>query len=102
MATLKDTHKRSIIKSITWRIAGIIVLAIVSWFVTYNWQAMALITLFFHGIHFFLYYFHERIWESISWGRAKHPLSELPVRSNLNNEDMEIIRRKLKELGYID
>lgn len=102
MASLKDTHIRSVVKSITWRVTGIIILAIISWMITHDWKAMTLITVIFHGIRVVLYYFHERIWERISWGRVKHPLSELPVKNNLKPKDLEIIHSKLKDLGYID
>lgn len=102
MSTLRDTRKRSIMKSISWRITGIIILLIISWLITHDWKVMTLITVIFHGIRVILYYFHERIWEKVSWGRVKHPLSELPVKNNLKPEDMQVIRGKLKDLGYID
>ena len=102
MSILKDTHARSIVKSLVWRISGIIILAVISWLVTRDWKSMTLITLIFHSIRVVLYYIHERIWERISWGRAKHPLSDFPVKNRLKREDAEIIRDKLKELGYID
>jgi uncharacterized membrane protein len=101
MPALKDMHKRSIMKSITWRISGIIVLGITSWLITHSWGKTALITLIFHGIHVILYYFHERIWEGITWGRIKHPLSDLSVSKDIRPVDMEIIRTKLNELGYL-
>ena len=63
---------------------------------------MTAITIVFHGIRFVMYYFHERIWEQIEWGKITHPLSGLPVTKSLEIEDAEIIKDKLKELGYID
>lgn len=48
-----------------------------------------------------LYYFHERVWGWLGIGRKEHPLSSLPVRKALDEEDMETIKNKLKELGYI-
>ena len=48
-----------------------------------------------------LYYFHERIWGVLPFGKQKHPLSDLPLNGPLKEEDMTIIKKKLKELGYI-
>lgn len=64
-----DSWKRSLVKSIVWRILGIIVLGVIVFFITGNWEEVTTITLLFHGIQMVLYYFHERIWNNISWGR---------------------------------
>ena len=97
-----DTRLRSWVKSIVWRIIGIILLGVISYLITKSWKEMTLITALFHGIRVIMYYFHERIWERISWGRIKHPLSDLPVKKKLTPLDLKIIAEKLKELGYIE
>ena len=89
-------------KSILWRVIGIVVLGTISYAITGNWKQMTLITVLFHSIRVVLYYYHERVWERIKWGRLKHPLSELPVKEKPTPEDLEIIARKLRELGYMD
>jgi uncharacterized membrane protein len=48
------------------------------------------------------YYIHERLWSFIKFGQKKHPLSSLPVSRPLDEKDMQEIRNKLKELGYIE
>jgi len=48
------------------------------------------------------YYIHERLWSFIKFGQKKHPLSSLPVNRPLDEKDMQEIRNKLKELGYIE
>ena len=97
-----DTKARSWVKSILWRVIGIVVLGTISYAITGNWKQMTLITVLFHSIRVVLYYYHERVWERIKWGRLKHPLSELPVKEKPSPEDLEIIARKLRELGYMD
>jgi len=97
-----ETHTRAWVKSIVWRIFGIVILGFISYLVTRSWKDMTIITVIFHGVRVVLYYIHERIWELISWGRVKHPLSSLPVKEELKPEDLQIIRRQLKDLGYID
>jgi uncharacterized membrane protein len=66
-----DTGWRSLAKSLTWRIAAIIILGGLSWLFTRGWRETALITITFNAIQFILYYFHERAWEKIGWGRRK-------------------------------
>lgn len=97
-----EKHSRAWVKSIVWRIIGIVILGGISWVITKSWKEMTLITFVFHGIRVVLYYFHERIWEKIRWGRIMHPLSSLPVTKELTPEDLLLIRDQLKELGYLD
>ena len=97
-----DTKKRSWAKSIAWRIIGIALLGLIAYLITGDWKEMSLITILFHGIRVILYYYHERAWERISWGRIKHPLAEIPVKEQLTPEDMEIVKEHLKQLGYVD
>jgi uncharacterized membrane protein len=97
-----ETHSRAWVKSLVWRLAGIAILGLVSWTITHNWKEMTTITVLFHGTRVILYYFHERLWEKISWGRVKHPLSVFPVIKDLEPEDFKIIQSQLKKLGYLD
>ena len=66
-----DTQKRSLIKAISWRAIAFIVLGIISWIVTRNWDQTARITIVYSAVQIVLYYFHERWWESSEWGRKK-------------------------------
>jgi uncharacterized membrane protein len=97
-----DTKARSCVKSIVWRIIGILLLGSIAYAITGNWKEMTIITVLFHTIRVVLYYCHERFWEGVSWGRLRHPLSELPVKEKPTPEDFKIIAEKLKELGYMD
>lgn len=64
-----DSKKRSWMKSITWRLVGIIVLGLISYWSTGNLKEMTQITLLFNGIRLILYYYHERVWNRIDYGR---------------------------------
>ncbi|HEY68170.1 MAG: hypothetical protein DRI79_01005 [Chloroflexi bacterium] len=97
-----DTRKRSWAKSIVWRLIGIVLLGLISYLVTGDWKEMSVITILFHSIRVILYYYHERAWEHISWGRVKHPLAEIPVKQPLAPEDMETVKEQLRHLGYVD
>ncbi len=71
MANAIDSNLRSWVKSICWRVIGIFILGALAWSFTRNWEQTTLITVVFHSIRLVLYYFHERIWERIEWGRRK-------------------------------
>ncbi|MCK4557328.1 MAG: DUF2061 domain-containing protein [Candidatus Aminicenantes bacterium] len=97
-----ESRARAWVKSIVWRILGVIILGVISWAITHSWKEMTIITILFHGVRVILYYFHERVWERIHWGRIKHPLSNFSLKKELTQEDLKIIHNNLKELGYID
>jgi len=97
-----DTKKRSWTKSIVWRLIGILLLGLIAYLITSDLTEMTLITILFHTIRLVLYYYHERAWERIPWGRVKHPLAAIPVKQQLTPEDMKIVQEHLRQLGYVD
>lgn len=64
-----DTRARSITKAITWRISGSIVLSIIGWLLVEDVAKVSFMTLIFNMVQLILYYFHERIWNGIEWGK---------------------------------
>jgi len=97
-----EAHSRTIAKAISWRaIATLTTMTIVFLFTRRIILSLGVgLAEVIAKITFF--YLHERIWEKISWGKSRHPLSGLLVKRELEPEDMEIIKNKLRELGYID
>lgn len=72
---VKETHTRSITKSLVWRFIGILILPViilgVHGQVGDDIEKVALwTTVSFHVIRAILYYLHERIWNKINWGRS--------------------------------
>jgi len=57
-----DSKLKSAVKSVIWRICGVIILAAVTYFYTRSWIATGLITVIHHGVFLFVFYFHERVW----------------------------------------
>ncbi len=92
-----ETRLRSWSKSVTWRLIGIAVLGGISYAMTRDWEQTTVITAVFHSLRFVLYYYHERLWARIPWGRVDHPLSCLPVRDGLTPEDYAAVRHLLKD-----
>ena len=97
-----ETHKRSMVKSITWRIIGVFLLGGITWSITRDWKEMTLITVLFHSIRMVMYYFHERLWLRVDWGRIRHPLDSLQVKGTLTQEDLDEVKKQLRAMGYID
>lgn len=68
-----EHRSRSIIKSITWRITGTIDTILISWLIT----GEIIMAISIGGVEvvtkMILYYFHERVWNKISYGKLKEP-----------------------------
>ena len=102
MRAEKEAHFRSILKAISYRLLAAIATMTIVFVFTRRIVLSVGVGLVESIVKIFCYYLHERAWSFISFGKKKHPLSSLPVNKPLNEEDMEIIRNKLKDLGYID
>ncbi len=63
------SKKRSLAKSITWRLIAIFVTFAVGFVMTGDWGFAASLSLVSNLINFMLYYIHERFWLKISWGK---------------------------------
>jgi len=59
---MEELKKRSALKSLIWRIVGIIVLAAVTYAYTGNWITTGLVTVIHHAVFLLVYYLHERAW----------------------------------------
>jgi uncharacterized membrane protein len=64
-----ESHVRSAVKAISWRILGTLDTIVISWLIT----GKIALALSIGGIELItkmvLYFFHERIWNSIKWGK---------------------------------
>ncbi len=60
---------RSIVKSLSWRLIGTIDTILISWFVTGTLQLAFSIGAIELLTKMTLYFFHERIWSLVKWGR---------------------------------
>ncbi len=65
---MKETVKRSLAKTISWRITASLTTFIVAWILTGDYIIGSSIALVEALVKIFLYYFHERSWNLITWG----------------------------------
>ena len=92
---MAESHVRSVIKGITWRMLGTIDTMVISYFVTGEITSALKIGGIEVFTKIFLYYLHERTWTLVKWGKRPDPLPVAPVTSlrptseepGLNNPD---------------
>jgi uncharacterized membrane protein len=76
---MKEKSYRSIVKSISWRTVGTIDTMVISYFIT----GKLALALSIGGIEVFtkmtLYFFHERVWNKINFGRVKPSDSDYQI-----------------------
>ena len=68
MVKPEETHTRSVIKGITWRILASISTLVLSYVLTGNIVFAGVISIADTIIKFLEYFLHERIWSYIPWG----------------------------------
>lgn len=70
---MQEKAYRSVVKTISWRTVGTLDTIIISYFITGNLIMAASIGSIEVVTKMILYYFHERAWNKISFGKIKEP-----------------------------
>lgn len=65
----REKHSRSVIKAISWRTLGTLDTVLISWLISGNMTVAFSIGSFELLTKTILYYFHERLWTGIKWGK---------------------------------
>lgn len=73
---MSETFSRSLIKTVVWRILATIITFIVVFVFTGSLGDASTITLIAATLLAIGYYFHERAWDKIEWGRRKKVYSK--------------------------
>ena len=68
---MRETSSRTIAKTVSWRVVATIATFIVSYFISGDYEVATGIAGIQIFVHTGLYYFHERMWINITWGREK-------------------------------
>ena len=98
---MKEKIPRSLIKSISWRFIATVTTMSIVYLFTGELKLAAEVGVVEVVTKLMFYYGHERLWNWISWGRDKHPLSRINLNiDDVSEEDLELIEKKLEELGY--
>jgi uncharacterized membrane protein len=73
-----EAHSRSLLKAVSWRVLGSIDTFVISYFVTHQLVFAASIASVETVTKVLLFYFHERVWAVVPWGRLHHPPAPTP------------------------
>ena len=65
-----DLKKRTVIKTLTWRVTASLTTFLIAWILTGDLLIGISIGSVEAIAKIFLYYFHERIWNNISWAKS--------------------------------
>lgn len=69
---MKESHTRSLVKAISWRVTASITTTLITYFVTGSLKSAFSIGAFDLVIKFALYYMHERVWIRIPLGQSAY------------------------------
>tara|TARA_B100000795_G_scaffold155486_1_gene116647 strand:- start:634 stop:840 length:207 start_codon:yes stop_codon:yes gene_type:complete len=64
-----ELKKRTIVKTMTWRVTASLTTFLIAWMLTGDILIGASIGSIEAIAKIFLYYFHERIWNNVSWAK---------------------------------
>ncbi|MGB0185734.1 MAG: DUF2061 domain-containing protein [Flavobacteriaceae bacterium] len=67
--TSKEKIKRSLLKTISWRVIGTLDTILISWLITGAMTLALSIGTIELISKMVLYFFHERLWNQIKWGK---------------------------------
>jgi adenylylsulfate kinase len=98
---MREHHKRSVVKAICWRALATLTTMTIVFIFTGKLTLAIEVGAVEVTAKLLLYYFHERLWGWIGWGKPKHPLQGLSVTRELEPEHLEEIKGRLEELGYL-
>jgi adenylylsulfate kinase len=72
-----ETHFRSILKAVSWRVGGTMVTVTVAWLLTKSFDLAAQIGIFDTVVKIGVFYAHERFWNRLNFGKIKSPEYEI-------------------------
>ena len=67
MMLMHETRKRSVAKTLSYRILSTIILGIISWAYTGELLATSAITITFTIVASVIFYLNERFWNRVNW-----------------------------------
>jgi len=67
---LIDSTKRTLSKAISWKTSGFLILSALAYIITGSLKDTSIIAAVYHIIMLIFYYFHEKIWNRILWGKT--------------------------------
>jgi uncharacterized membrane protein len=63
------SKKRSFAKSLTWRVVALVTTFVTLYALSKDINMATLATIITNAVNFVAYYYHERIWNAVRWGK---------------------------------
>ncbi len=63
------SKKRSFAKSLTWRVVALVTTFVTLYALSKDINMATLATIITNAVNFVAYYYHERIWNAVGWGK---------------------------------
>jgi uncharacterized membrane protein len=63
------SKKRSFAKSLTWRVVALVTTFVTLYALSKDINMATLATIITNTVNFVAYYYHERIWNAVGWGK---------------------------------
>mgnify|MGYP003133109233 FL=1 len=96
-----DCKKRTLIKSLSWKIAGSLSLVLLTYLTTGSLKVAGIVAVLQFIITFFLYFVHERVWNYITWGKTTGLSIQLTGMSGSGKSTLsKIVSQSLRKKGY--
>ncbi len=70
---MRDKPYRSLMKTVSWRVTGTLDTVLIAYFITKEFSLAISIGFIEVFTKLALYYFHERIWDTLNIGRVEPP-----------------------------
>ena len=70
-----ENKKRSLLKALSWRVIGFISTTFIALALTKEASLAIMVGITDTIIKFYLYYVHERFWNSVKWGVEKEQIA---------------------------
>lgn len=86
---------RKLSKAISWRIIGFISLTLITFLLTKSWKLSGGVSLLHSLNQIILYYFHEKIWDRVKWGKLGGVAVQM---TGLSGAGKTTIAMKLKQM----
>jgi uncharacterized membrane protein len=68
---IRESHVRSILKGISWRIIATLTTVLIAWRTTGEVKTALIVGAIEFPSKFLIYYFHERAWQSVPRGHVR-------------------------------
>jgi uncharacterized membrane protein len=85
---LNDSHTRSVVKAVSWRILGSLDTFLITWLITGSAKSAGSVASIETLSKIFLYYLHERAWSKVAFGAKPNTTPDRDDNATANEDAM--------------